>query len=302
MLNQLIKIAGAENIKENEPMSKHTTFKAGGNAAYFVEPNNLETLSEIVKYLNRENKAYYIIGNGSNVLVKDSGYNGVVVKISDFFNNISVEKVDESKYILEAGAGAMLGKVSKTAVEYSLTGMETLSGIPGTIGGAVVMNAGAYGGEIKDVILSAEVMDKNGNTFTLSKDELELSYRHSVIQEKEYIILKSKFILLVGEKEVIKSKMSEYAVARKEKQPLEYPSAGSTFKRPKGNFAGKLIMDAGLRGHRVGEAMVSEKHCGFVINKGNATATDILKVMEDVKIEVKKKFDVDLEPEIKVLG
>lgn len=302
MLSQLIKIAGAENIKENEPMSKHTTFKAGGNAAYFVEPHNLETLSEIVKYLNRENKAYYIIGNGSNVLVKDSGYNGVVIKISDLFNDISVKKVDDNKFILQAGAGAMLGKVSKIALQYSLTGMETLSGIPGTIGGAVVMNAGAYGGEIKDIILRAKVMDKNGNIFDLSKEELELSYRYSVIQDREYIVLESEFILPVGEKEVIKNKMLEYANARKEKQPLEYPSAGSTFKRPKDNYAGKLIMDAGLRGYSVGDAMVSEKHCGFVINKGNATATDILKVIEDVKIEVKKKFDVDLEPEIKVLG
>ncbi len=302
MLSQLIKIAGAENIKENEPMSKHTTFKAGGNAAYFVEPHNLETLSEIVKYLNRENKAYYIIGNGSNVLVKDSGYNGVVIKISDLFNDISVKKVDDNKFILQAGAGAMLGKVSKIALQYSLTGMETLSGIPGTIGGAVVMNAGAYGGEIKDIILRAKVMDKNGNIFDLSKEELELSYRYSVIQDREYIVLESEFILPVGEKEVIKNKMLEYANARKEKQPLEYPSAGSTFKRPKDNYAGKLIMDAGLRGYSVGDAMVSEKHCGFVINKGTATATDILKVIEDVKIEVKKKFDVDLEPEIKVLG
>lgn len=302
MLNQLIKIAGAENIKENEPMSKHTTFKAGGNAAYFVEPHNLETLSEIVKYLNTEKKAYYIIGNGSNVLVKDSGYNGVVIKISDLFNDISVKNVDDNKFILEAGAGAMLGKVSKIALQYSLTGMETLSGIPGTIGGAVVMNAGAYGGEIKDIILRAKVMDKNGNIFDLSKEELELSYRYSVIQDREYIVLESEFILPVGEKEVIKNKMLEYANARKEKQPLEYPSAGSTFKRPKDNYAGKLIMDAGLRGYSVGDAMVSEKHCGFVINKGTATATDILKVIEDVKIEVKKKFDVDLEPEIKVLG
>lgn len=295
-------IAGEANVKANEPMGLHTTFRAGGMAKYFVEPDGIGALSELIRYLNKEKEQYYILGNGSNVLVKDSGYDGVIIKIGHSFCDIKIKEQENGKYTVRAGAGAMLSKVSKLAAENKLTGMETLSGIPGTIGGAVAMNAGAYGGEIKDIIKSALIMDSEGKSFELSREELDLSYRHSVIQEKEYIVIEAEFELTKGNSEEIYSKMEEYANARKEKQPLNYPSAGSTFKRPEGHFAGKLIMEAGLRGYRVGSAMVSEKHCGFVINEGNATATDVLKVIEDVKAAVKEKFNVELEPEVKILG
>lgn len=302
MLELLKKIVGQDNIKTNEPMASHTTFRAGGIASVFVEPQNDIQLSQVIKVFKQAGMPYYILGNGSNVLVRDSGYNGGIIKIDKGFNNIIVEKTGKETTIIEAGAGAMLSKVAKLAADYSLTGMETLSGIPGTVGGAVVMNAGAYGSEVKDIIIEAKVMDGMGEIINLSKDELELSYRNSVIQREEYVVLQATFALNYGDMHEILNKMAECAQARKTKQPLEYPSAGSTFKRPEGNYAGKLIMDSGLAGYRVGGAQVSEKHCGFVINTGNATATDILEVMEHIKVTVKEKFNVELEPEVRILG
>ena len=292
----LCNILGEENVLVNEDMKNHTTFRAGGAARYFVTPNSVDKVAEIISYLEGKAK-YYVIGNGSNLLVRDEGFDGIIVKIGQ---NLAKCKINGN--IINCEAGAFVSKIANVACENNLSGLEFAAGIPGTIGGAVAMNAGAYGGEFKDVILKVTLLDKDGRVFSLTNSEMNFSYRESVAQKKEYIVLAVEMKLNLGRKEDIFEKMNKFLQARKEKQPLEYPSAGSTFKRPEGYFAGKLIMDAGLRGHRVGEAMVSEKHCGFVINKGNATATDILKVMEDVKIEVKKKFDVDLEPEIKVLG
>ncbi len=302
MLEQLKNIVGTEYVRVSEPMGIHTTFRAGGKAAYFVEPATVQKLEEIIKFLNERQGPYFILGNGSNVLVKDSGYQGVIIKTGNYFGDIEIKPGEDGKCIVEAGAGAMLSKTAKVAAKNGLTGMETLAGIPGTVGGAVAMNAGAYGGEIKDVIVYAQVMNEQGDIMTLQKEELDLSYRHSIVSDKNYVVLKAGFELVKGIQEEINSKMAECAKARKEKQPLEYPSAGSTFKRPEGYFAGKLIMDAGLKGYRVGDAMVSEKHCGFVINTGKATATDILKVIEDVKAEVFRQFGVELEPEVKILG
>lgn len=302
MLEHLIRIAGKDNVKAREPMDIHTTFRAGGRSAYFVVADNEETLSRLMIFLNREKMPHFILGNGSNVLVKDSGYDGVIIKLGNSFKDITVACEGDGWYTVTAGSAAMLSKTARAAADKSLMGMETLSGIPGTVGGAVAMNAGAYGGEVKDVIESAKVMDNDGRIIILLGEELDLSYRHSVIQDNNYIVLGAVFRLKQGEKAVIENKMTEYGEARKSKQPLEYPSAGSTFKRPEGYFAGKLIMDAGFRGYRSGGAMVSEKHCGFVINAGDATATDILKVIEDVKEGVLERFGVELEPEVKILG
>ena len=240
---------------------------------------------------------YFILGNGSNLLVGDRGFRGFVINIMDNMNDI---KVDGG--IIKAQAGAMLIKVSRAARDNSLTGLEFASGIPGTIGGAIYMNAGAYGGEMKDVVIQVTAMDAEGEIYTFGTDELEFSYRHSVIQQRDLIVLDVTMKLAAGDQKIIDDRMSELAVARRTKQPLEYPSAGSTFKRPEGYFAGKLIMDAGLRGYRVGDAQVSEKHCGFVVNRGNATADDVIKLIDDVKAKVSEEYDVVLEPEVRMIG
>ena len=237
------------------------------------------------------------MGNGSNLLVTDEGYDGVIVKLGSKLSNIVV-----SGNKLTVEAGAMLTRVSRLACDRGLTGMERLSGIPGTIGGAVVMNAGAYGAEIKDVIVSAKVLDvETGDILILSREELNLSYRHSIIMEKKYIVLEAQFLLAEGDKDEIINIVNECTAQRKSKQPLEYGSAGSTFKRPEGHFAGKLIQDAGLAGYTVGGAQVSEKHCGFVINRDNATATDVLSVINHVQERVLEQFGVKLELEVYIL-
>lgn len=292
----LCQILGEKNVFTDEDMRKHTTFKAGGRVKYFVTPDNVEGLKNLLAYLKEHNMEYFVMGNGSNLLVRDEGYDGVVIKIGQ---NMSHCEVLDNK--IKCMAGAFLSKIARDAYENSLTGLEFAAGIPGMIGGAVAMNAGAYGGEFKDVVESVTVMDKEGNVLDLKNDEMDFSYRHSIVFEKEYIVLSTVIKLEKGNKQEISEKMNGFMDARKEKQPLEYPSAGSTFKRPEGNFAGKLIMDAGLRGYTVGGACVSEKHCGFVINKDNATASDILKLMDDVAMIVKEKFDVELEPEVKIL-
>lgn len=297
ILGKLQDIVGSDNIVSDEPMRKHTTFRIGGNADIFVRPESKEQIAEILRLCRKQDVPYFILGNGSNLLVGDRGFRGVVINIMDNMNDI---KVDGG--IIKAQAGAMLIKVSRTARDNSLTGLEFASGIPGTIGGAIYMNAGAYGGEMKDVVTKVTAMDAEGEIYTFGTDELEFSYRHSVIQQRDLIVLDVTMKLAAGDQKIIDDRMSELAVARRTKQPLEYPSAGSTFKRPEGYFAGKLIMDAGLRGYRVGDAQVSEKHCGFVVNRGNATADDVIKLIDDVKAKVSEEYDVVLEPEVRMIG
>lgn len=295
---KLTDIVGESNVCVDEPINKHITFRVGGNATYYVSvPGEDELINIIALMKEHEDIPYYIIGNGSNMLFTDAGYKGLIVEICNKFSDIDIY---DCRII--AKAGAMLSKVAKMAYEEGLSGMEQLSGIPGTIGGAVAMNAGAYGSEIKDIIVSAKVLDvKNGQVKILERDELNLGYRHSIIMEENYIVIEAIFDLKRGKREDIKQEMDRCTGLRKEKQPLEYPSAGSTFKRPEGYFAGKLVQDAGLSGYTVGGAMVSQKHCGFVVNKGGATAQDILDVIAHCQKEVKEKFGVELEPEVRII-
>ena len=295
--NQLIHIVDKERVLRDEPMKKHTTFRVGGNADYFVMPKTIQEVKAVVDLCRHMDMPYYVVGNGSNLLVSDNGYRGVIVQIYKEMNAITVEED-----CVHAQAGALLSKVGSVALEAELSGFEFAAGIPGTVGGAVVMNAGAYGGEMKDILANAIVLTEDGEVLTLKNDELELGYRTSIIAKKNYIVLEVVYKLLKGDKEEIRAKMDELKVQRVTKQPLEYPSAGSTFKRPEGYFAGKLIQDAGLRGFQVGGAQVSEKHCGFVINKEEATAADIVELMKQVADKVYQEFDVTLEPEVKRLG
>ena len=277
--------------------SSDLTFRVGGAAKCLIKINNKEQLKKLVPYLQITGQKYFILGNGSNLLVGDRGYSGIVVKLDDGNGSITVEGER-----MKVSAGTLLGKAAMEAKENSLTGMEFASGIPGTIGGAIVMNAGAYGGEMKQIVESVEVMNREGEILVLDNDTMEFGYRTSVIKSRPFVILETVLALKKGDKEEIGAKMEELAKQRREKQPLEYASAGSTFKRPEGYFAGKLIMDAGLRGFSIGGARVSEKHCGFVINSGNATAADIREVIEEVQQCVKAKFGVALEREVIYLG
>ena len=295
-LNELRKKTGTGFIFEKEPMKQHTTFRVGGPADVLVTPS-AEELPEIVALCQKFGVPDYIVGNGSNLLVGDKGIRGVVIEMTSRMGDI----VCEGETVI-AGAGASLGRVAAKAAEEGLTGIEFAAGMPGTVGGAVVMNTGAYGGEMKDIITSVLVMDEFGEKKELSARELDFSYRHSCIPEKRYIVLRITMRLRKGCTDEIRAKMSELREMRISKQPLEYPSAGSTFKRPEGYFAGKLIMDAGLRGFQVGGAQVAEKHCGFVINKDNASAADIYRLMQEVTAKVEAEFGVTLEPEVKMLG
>lgn len=298
LYNDLIQMVGQEEVLENEPMSLHTTFKIGGPADYFVTPRNASDLQKVIRLCQQEQIPYYIMGNGSNLLVGDKGYRGVIIQIFKHFGQIEVRESGE----VYAGAGVMLSKLAMEIAEQGLTGFEYEAGIPGTLGGAVAMNAGAYGGEIKDYIISATVIDHDGYILILKKEELLLGYRTSIIQQKNYVVLSALFQFYKGEKDIILKKIYDFNKRRKDKQPLEYPSAGSTFKRPEGFYAGKLIMDAGLSGYRVGDVMVSEKHCGFVINVGSGTATQVKELIQDIQNIVYDKFQVRLEPEIRLLG
>ena len=295
--NQLIQIVDKEQVLIDEPMKKHTTFRVGGPADYFVMPKNIEEVQKIVAFCKDAKMPYYVLGNGSNLLVSDAGYRGVIIQIYKSMSEITVENTT-----IRAQAGALLSKIGNIALDAELTGFEFAAGIPGAVGGAVVMNAGAYGGEMKDILKSATVLTTEGEVLTLYNKELELGYRTSIIAKKDYVVLEAEYELQKGSKEDIRAKMDELKVQRVTKQPLEYPSAGSTFKRPEGHFAGKLIQDAGLRGFSVGGAQVSEKHCGFVINKGDATAADIIELMRQVSEKVMQEFGVLLEPEVKMLG
>ncbi len=294
--NKLKEIFQESDIKINALMKNYTSFKVGGPADILVTPTSYEQIKEVIDFCKSNNTPFVIIGNGSNLVVRDGGIRGVVIKLSKL-NKVQVE----GERILSQG-GALLSSVANAALESSLKGLEFASGIPGSIGGAVAMNAGAYNGEVSQVIESALVIDEEGNIRKLSKDELELSYRMSAILKYGYTVLEATFKLEKGEYNTIKSRMDELMGRRKEKQPLEYPSAGSTFKRPEGYFAGKLIEDSGLKGTCVGGAEVSVKHSGFIINKKNATAKDILDLIEIVQRTVKEKFNVDLYTEVRIIG
>lgn len=290
-------LLGEDRVFTEEAMSQHTTFKIGGPADYFLMPDKGEDVGRVIKICKEKKIPYFILGNGSNLLVGDGGYRGAVIQIYRNMSSVTVEGNE-----ITAQAGALLSAVAAAAKNASLTGFEFAGGIPGTIGGAVVMNAGAYGGEMKDVLTEVTVMNAEGDIFTLPTEELELGYRTSIIKTAGYIVLEAKIRLKEGDPEVIRETMKDLTIRRTTKQPLEYPSAGSTFKRPEGYFAGKLIMDSGLAGYQVGGAQVSEKHCGFVINAGDATARDVRTLMDNVRDIVYKKYGVTLEPEVKFLG
>jgi len=285
-------------IRQKELLKNHTSLHIGGEADCFVTPAGIDEIKNVLNLCKQENMPYYIMGNGSNLLVCDEGYRGLILKLGEEFSFIWV-KEDGT---VTAQAGVLLSKLANIVAKNNLTGFEFAAGIPGTFGGAVTMNAGAYGGEMKQCITGAKVMDEEGNVHLLNKDELELGYRSSILQKKNYILLEADMKFETGNSHNIFGKIHDLNAQRREKQPLDQYSAGSTFKRPQGYFAGKLINDAGLRGYQVGDAAVSEKHCGFVINKGNATAKDFLTVVNDVTGIVKDKFGIILEPEIKYLG
>ena len=286
----------AENIALNEPMNKHTTFRIGGNADCLLQIENAQQLSKVKNYLGKLEMPYFVLGNGSNLLVSDEGYRGVILAVAEKMSEVTVEG-----NTIIAQAGAPMSKIARVALENGLTGFEFASGIPGTIGGGVVMNAGAYDGELKQVVTYVKVVDAEGNVLELDNEDMEFGYRTSAIKHSDFTAVEVGICLQSGEKEAIKARMDELAAKRREKQPLEFPSAGSTFKRPEGHFAGALIMNADLRGFQIGGAQVSEKHCGFVINKGGATAADVEAVIAHVQEKVKEQFGVDLEPEVIVL-
>lgn len=295
-IEQLKAFLPSEQILVEEPMKKHTSFRIGGNADLYISPS-LEDLPKILELAGEHRIPVTILGNGSNLLVGDKGIRGLVIAFGKAAENLTVEG---NKMTIDAGCP--LFKAAREAAKRGLSGLEFASGIPGSLGGALVMNAGAYGGEMKDVVVSAKVLTQEGTILELSKEELDLSYRHSCIPENKYIVLSAELQLQDDREDLILARMEDYRQRRIDKQPLEYPSAGSTFKRPEGYFAGKLIEDAGLRGYSVGDAQVSEKHCGFVVNKGNATAAEVLQLMQDVQEIVYDKFQVRLEPEVKMIG
>ena len=289
--------AGTDHIYREEPMKNHTTFRIGGNAEVFAAPDSADGIERVLQICREENIPCTVIGNGSNLLVGDRGVCGVVLQIYRNYASIRIEGTD-----LYVQAGALLGQTAAAAAREGLTGLEFASGIPGTIGGAAAMNAGAYGGEMKDVLVWVKAIDRDGHVRQYAAEELELGYRTSRIQKEALVVLEVKLTLQQGDPVKIRERMEELKEQRVAKQPLEYPSAGSTFKRPEGYFAGKLIMDAGLRGFSVGDAQVSEKHCGFVINRGNATAADVMALVSQVQTIVEEKFGVRLELEVRKVG
>lgn len=295
---QLSELLPSAEILYNEPMSKHTTFRVGGAADVFIRIVSEEQLKVLIPELVKSEIPYYVIGKGSNLLVGDKGFRGVVIQLDEAFESIKV-----NNNAVTACAGASMAKIAKTALQNSLTGFEFAAGIPGCVGGGVIMNAGAYDGEMKDVVSKVRVLCKDGNIKEYTNEEMCFGYRVSALKNKpEYIVLEVEMILEPGNEEEILAKMQDLAKRRKDKQPLEYPSAGSTFKRPEGYFAGKLIGDAGLSGYSVGGAEVSEKHNGFVINRGNATAADVRTLIETIQCKVYEQFGVNLEREVIYLG
>ena len=293
VIETLQSFAPEENIHLQEPMAGRTTFRIGGPADCLIEIENEEQLKQITRYLNLVEERYFILGNGSNLLVSDRGYAGTILQIGRKMSRILVEGTR-----IRAQAGALLSQVSKTALEHSLTGLEFASGIPGTVGGGVVMNAGAYGGELSQVVTQVNVVSPEGESLEFDRETMEFGYRTSALRKHSFTVTEVLFDLKEGEKGRIQAGMEEYSRLRREKQPLEYPSAGSVFKRPEGYYAGKLIMDAGMRGYQTGGARVSDKHCGFIVNVGKATAQDVLDVISEIRERVKMRFGVDLETEI----
>lgn len=294
---ELYQAAGEENVEAGVLMSNYTSFKVGGPADFLVTPRSITEISNVINCCNKNDVSFFVMGNGSNLLVKDSGYRGVVIQLNEKFGDFTIE--DKT---VRAQAGVKLTRLAKAACEASLAGLEFASGIPGTLGGAVTMNAGAYGGEMSQVVASAVLMDRQGGLHTFYAGQMEFDYRESIIEKKDYIFLEAFLQLKEGDKEQMQRHMQELVLKRRQCQPLEFPSAGSTFKRPTGYYAGKLIMDAGLAGYRVGDAQVSPKHCGFVINLGNATAENIITLMDEVTDRIYNKYGVILEPEVKILG
>ena len=324
---ELMNIVGKDRVLREEPLRLHTTLKIGGPADYLVKPESEEELELLLQSCKKHAVPHFILGNGSNLLVSDAGYRGVVIKLwktaepvcvlqnHHAFENDTAQDVcnkeeqlcadaciSDNVTVVRIAAGTMFSRAAMAVANMGLQGFAFAAGIPGTLGGAVVMNAGAYGGEIKDCIVSARVMDSAGRITELSKEELQLGYRTSVIQGTDLIVLDATFAFEQGNKEAILAEIEELNQRRRDKQPLEYPSAGSTFKRPEGYFAGKLIMDAGLAGYHVGDAEISTKHCGFAINRGNATAAEFYQLMQDVSAKVNEMFGVTLEPEVRLLG
>lgn len=297
LYQELCGILGEENVFTKEPMSRHTTFRAGGPADFFVTPEKEGQVRKTLSLLKEAQVPRYIMGNGSNLLVGDRGYRGVILQICKKMNRIRIQDT-----VIQAQAGVLLSKIAAEAQAKGLTGFEFASGIPGSLGGAVMMNAGAYGGEMKQVLIQAQILNASGEIEDVLAEEMELGYRSSVFSRNGGVILSASIQLEPGDPSTIQSRMEELKFLRTSKQPLEYPSAGSTFKRPEGYFAGKLIQDAGLRGFQVGGAQVSEKHCGFVINKDQASAMDIRSLMEQVSEKVYTRFGVRLEPEVKLIG
>ena len=288
---------GIFNIKYSEPMSEHTSFKVGGPADVFIEPSNVEELKKALAFVRQHNIPYYVIGNGTNLLIGDKGIRGAVIKIGENFGGIEIMGEE-----VIAECGVLLSTLSKVVARDTLTGLEFASGIPGYLGGAIAMNAGAYGGEMKDVVEWVEVLDENLELQRYTNAEMEFIYRKSIVEPRNLIVLRCKMKLKKGNQEEINSLMSELNIKRKTKQPLHLPSAGSTFKRPPGYYAGKLIEDAGLRGFSVGGAQVSELHCGFVVNKGNATARDVYDLIKHVQQTIFNQFGIEVETEVKMLG
>ena len=297
IVTRLINITGKDNVRINEPMKNHTTFKIGGPAQYYVTPESVTQIQEVVSLCKDKNIPLHVIGNGSNILVGDDGVDGVVLAL---FNTFSDYEIKDN--VITAQAGMSLIKLAVIALREGLTGLEFASGIPGSVGGAVYMNAGAYDGQMKDVVTSVTVLDEAGNIRILGRDELDMGYRTSAVAKNNMIVLQVIIELKAGNKEQIKDRMNQLSELRKQKQPLEYPSAGSTFKRPEGYFAGKLIADAGLKGYSIGGAAVSEKHAGFVVNMGGATAKDVVELTDYIKKRIIEQFGVTLELEIKKIG
>ena len=297
IVTRLINITGKDNVRINEPMKNHTTFKIGGPAQYYVTPESVNQIQEVVSLCRNMNIPLHVIGNGSNILVGDDGVDGVVLAL---FNTFSDYEIKDN--VITAQAGMSLIKLAVIALREGLTGLEFASGIPGSVGGAVYMNAGAYDGQMKDVVTSVTVLDEAGNIRILGRDELDMGYRTSAVAKHNMIVLQVIIELKAGDKEQIKDRMNQLSELRKQKQPLEYPSAGSTFKRPEGYFAGKLIADAGLKGYSIGGAAVSEKHAGFVVNMGGATAKDVVELTDYIKKRIIEQFGVTLELEIKKIG
>lgn len=288
-----------EKLLLNEPMRNHTSFKIGGNADYILLPQTQEDISTAIRLCRENNYPFYVMGNGSNLLVSDEGYKGLIIKIC---KNFSGCLFDKENCVITAKSGTLLSELSTFALKHGLTGLEFASGIPGTIGGGIYMNAGAYDGEIKNVCINASLLTETGNIVSMNNQELGFDYRYSKVQEGNGVVLSAGFKLKISDKTAIKEKTDGFSKQRKEKQPLSMPSAGSAFKRPKGHFAGKLIMDCGLRGFSIGDAAVSDKHCGFIVNKGNATAADVQALTEHIIKCVYNNFGVVLEPEFRRIG